>query len=72
MTAKQNGPDQTRLAIATLAACIVQALGERDESFRPRLEDALEKACVMLDESESDNFGAMETLRWTKDCLASL
>jgi hypothetical protein len=72
MAKKKAQVHQTRLAVAALAACIIEALGEEDENMRVRFERALERAYAHLRDSTADNLGAMETLSWTKEILRKL
>lgn len=68
-----KSPDQTRLAIASLAACTAVALGESQESFLPKFEEALKEVWHHLrDESTVSNAGALETLMWTKELIQHL
>lgn len=61
--------DQTRLALAALAACIAQTLGEQDSTFVPRLNAHLENIYLQLRDSEADNLGAIETIGWVREFL---
>ncbi len=54
---------QTRLALASLFAALVQTLGERDEAFVPKFEERLEHLYREMDDYESNPIGALETLR---------
>ena len=65
----RSDPDQTRLALAALAACIVQTLGEQDKSFPKRFEANLERIYAHLREFEMEHLGAAETLRLAKEIL---
>lgn len=73
LNAAATPPDQTRLAIASLAACTAVALGESQESFLPRFEEAMKEVWHHLrDESTVANVGAMETLKWTHELIQVL
>jgi ABC-type Zn uptake system ZnuABC Zn-binding protein ZnuA len=72
MAPKQDALNQTRLALAALAACIAQALGEQDAAFQARFEKNLEKAYASLRDGVAENAGAMETLTWTREFLREL
>lgn len=65
-------PDQTRLAMAALAASIVLALDERSPGVRQAVEGHMEKAYLFLRDAPKPHPGAMETLRWTKEFLKEL
>jgi hypothetical protein len=67
----QNKPemDQTRLALAALAASIVSALGEHLPTFRQAFDKELEKRYYALRDADVIHVGAMETLKWTRDFL---
>lgn len=68
-----KSPDQTRLAITSLAACTAVALGESQESFLPKFEEALKEVWLHLrDESTVSNAGVLETLMWTKELIHHL
>lgn len=69
MTDQEEHPNQTRLALATLAACIAKTLGESDQSFVPRLEKHLEEAYYNFRDTTAVNAGVMETLKWTQELL---
>ena len=66
-------PDQTRLAIAALAACFAVSHAEQSESFLPAFEDALKnmfhhiRNTTLIDNSEVE-----QTLRWTNDFVQTL
>ena len=70
--AKSSPIDQTRLAVAALTACIVQAIGEQDEGFRARFDRNLEKAYKDIRDMELSHIGALETLKWTSEFLQKL
>ena len=66
-------PDQTRLALAALAACFAVSLDESSESFLTRFEVALKDLNHHIgDTSTIDNSGALETLRWTNEFVREL
>ena len=72
MSDPANPIDQTRLALAALTACIVQALDEPEGGVRRAFEANLEKAYAHLREGAVDHIGAMETLGWTRDFLKEI
>ncbi|HZS81750.1 MAG TPA: hypothetical protein VFA50_02700 [Stellaceae bacterium] len=72
MAGDKAGLDQTRLALAAVAACIVQALGEQEPDVQAKVEKNMEKLYMSLREGPVSNVGAMETLRWTKEFLKEL
>ena len=61
--------DQTRLALAALAASIANALGEQFPTFLQAFDKELEKQFNSLKDAEVSNIGAIETLRWTRQFL---
>jgi hypothetical protein len=63
--------DQTRLAVAALAACFAKALGEQDAAFLPSFESHLEKVYHDLRNSQLSHIGAMETRKWVREFLKS-
>ncbi|MGK2941005.1 MAG: hypothetical protein ACSLFJ_04925 [Immundisolibacter sp.] len=69
MADQEEHPNQTRLALAALAACIAKTLGESDLSFVPRLEKHLEAAYYSFRDTTPVNIGVMETLNWTREIL---
>lgn len=72
MSETANPIDQTRLALAVLAACIAQAAdapeGERRSAFLANLE----RAYANLREGPLYHYGAAETLVWARDALYGL
>jgi hypothetical protein len=72
MNQTQSDLDQTRLALAALAACIVRALGEDGPDVLTNFEKYMEKIYGQLREGPASNVGAIETLIWTKEFLRSL
>ena len=64
--------NQTNLALAALAACIVQALDEQQAGVRSRFEVYLEKAYYSLSDGKLPNTECLETLRWTQHVLKAL
>lgn len=64
--------NQTNLALATLTACIVQALDEQQAGVRSKFEANLEKAYYSLRDGELANAECLETLRWTQHVLKAL
>jgi hypothetical protein len=69
---KSNSTDQTRLALAALTACLVDALGERDPSFKAKFEANLETTYNNIRELETRHIGALEILHWTREFLKEL
>ncbi|MGF6211759.1 hypothetical protein [Comamonas sp. 4034] len=70
---KPAHPDQTRLALAALAACFAVSQDEQSESFLPKFEAALKDLFHHIgDTSQIDSSGALETLRWTNEYLQVL
>lgn len=69
MSSQEENPNQTRLALATLTACIAKTLGESDSTFLPRLEKHLEAAYYSFRDTTPVNVGVMETLNWTREIL---
>lgn len=69
MDSPKSGPDQQMLAVAALAACIVQTLGENDQTFVRRFVAQLDDVAARLRESGSDCVGATETLGWVRELL---
>ncbi len=66
-------PDQTRLAVAALAACVVHALDESTGKSLQRFSEALRELHDYIgDTSSVDNTGAQETLRWTNEFVQHL
>jgi hypothetical protein len=64
-----GGPDQTRLAMAVLAACVARTLGEQDSTFEPRVRKQIERLSHQLRESDEDYAGVLETLHWFEEFL---
>lgn len=62
---------QTRLALATLAACFAQTLGEQDSTFVPRFQENLEKTYYKLRDCGSETLGVLETIRNVDELLKS-
>jgi hypothetical protein len=60
---------QTRLALAALAACFAQTLGEQDSTFVPRLRENLEKTHYKLRNCGTETLGAIETILNLKELL---
>ncbi len=69
---RSNPIDQTRLALAAVTACLVDAIGENETAFRARFEENLEHAYDNIREMEGANVGAMEILHWTREFLKEL
>ena len=75
---RSNPIDQTRLAMAALSACLVDALGESEPAFQARVEANLEEANlehvynIIRDMEGSSNVAAMEILHWTREFLKEL
>ncbi len=69
---KSNPIDQTRLTLAALAACLVDALGEQDDAVRVKFLDNLTKIYNNIRAEELSHIGAMETLTWTQEFLQEL
>jgi hypothetical protein len=69
---RSNPIDQTRLALAAVTACLVDAIGENEPAFRARFEENLEHAYDNIREMEGANVGAMEILHWTREFLKEL
>lgn len=61
--------DQTRLALATLAACLVKTLNETDPSFAARFEAHLGDSYHYFRDTGAPNDGVMETLKWTREII---
>jgi len=70
--AKSNPIDQTRLAVAALAACFIKALSEGDRALAARFEENLEKVYKDIRGNELSHLGALETLNWTREFLKKL
>jgi hypothetical protein len=64
-----GGPDQTRLAMAVLAACVARTFGEQDSTFESRVRKQIERLSRQLRESEEDYAGVLETLHWFEEFL---
>ncbi|WP_293339589.1 hypothetical protein [Parvibaculum sp.] len=64
-----SNQDQTGLALAALAACIVQTLGERDATFQKDFEARLADAYSRLRDSGGDHLGAIEILANVREFL---
>ena len=63
--------DQTKMAVAALAACIVQTLRESDPSFQERFLTRLEGWYATLREDRRTNgLDCLETLAWTKEMIS--
>lgn len=70
MRGKVDDLRQTKLGMATLAACIVQTLNETDQSFQARFLDRLGRAYhEYRDNSENDPMHVLELLSWTRELL---
>lgn len=61
--------DQTKAAMAAVAACIVQTLHESDPSFLERFEPRLEEWYRAMQERGESH--GMETLSWVRDAIRS-
>lgn len=61
--------DQTRLAIAAIAAAFAKAIEERNPGFVAILKTKLSDAYHVVREGTMDNIGAMETLKWVGELL---
>ena len=61
-----NDQDQTRLALASLTACVVQTLDGGLEAFAPRFVTNLEAAYASLKDAGMD-VKVLETLGWTRE-----
>ena len=73
MTISESRPNQTTLAVASLAACIAHSLSESAQFSLPKFEAALRELHDHLGEvSTVDNSGVTETLRWTNELLQHL
>jgi len=64
-----GGLDQTRLAMAVLAACFARTLAEQDSTFAARLRKQTELLSHRLQDSEETYAGVLETLRWFEEFL---
>jgi hypothetical protein len=64
--------NQTNLALAALAACIVQALDEQQAGVRSKFEASLEKAYHSLRDGKLADTECLETLHWTQHILKVL
>ena len=64
-----GGPDQSRLAMAVLAACLARTLGEQDSTFEPRVRKQIERLSHQLRASDEDYAGVLETLHWFEEFL---
>jgi hypothetical protein len=64
-----GGLDQTRLAMAVLAACFARTLAEQDSTFAPRLKKHTERLSYRLQDSEEKYAGVLETLHWFEEFL---
>jgi hypothetical protein len=71
MATQLGDQDQTRLALASLFAALVQTLGERDEAFVPEFDRRLERIYREMEDYESNPIGALQTLRWTHELIRS-
>jgi len=69
---RSNPIDQTRLAMAALSACLVDALGESEPAFQARFKENLEHAYNNIRDMEGSNVAAMEILHWTREFLKEL
>jgi hypothetical protein len=70
---RSNPIDQTRLAMAALSACLVDALGESEPAFQARVEANLEHVYNTIRDMEGpSNVAAMEILHWTREFLKEL
>lgn len=65
----QNPVDQTRFAMATLAACFVKTFNETDPRFAARFESHLGEAYNQVREMPLSHVGVMETLKWTHEMI---
>ena len=65
-------PDQTRLALAAVAACIVRTLDESIPGFRPTFERHLDEIYRQIRESGGDTLGALETLAQVRHFVKEL
>lgn len=68
----KEGLDQTRLALAALAAAFAKALGESDSTFSSRFSSALHAVYDEVREGPASNIGAMETLKWTQELMKQI
>ena len=64
-----GGLDQSRLAMAVLAACFARTLGEQDSTFERRLRKQIERMSYRLQDAEAKYAGVLETLHWFEEFL---
>lgn len=64
--------DQTRLAMAALAACIVQILRRSAPDARPTADEVLQRAYEVLRDSPLAGKEVLETLGWMAEFLKEL
>lgn len=69
---ESNPIDQTRLTLAALVACLVDALGEQDSDFRAKFLANLTRLYNNIRVEDLSHIGAMETLTWTREFLDEL
>lgn len=69
MADQANDQTATNLAIATVAACIVQTIDETDSTFRQRFLTNLEKAYYRLRNSDMGHLGTIEILRNVRELV---
>lgn len=70
METEQN--DQTRLAIAALAASFVHAFEGADEGFHERFIGAMDKTYNALHNVGFDTVAVQKTLNWTREFMKQL
>jgi len=68
MTDKEN-QDQTRLAVAALAAAFARTIGENDPDFVPRLLLHLKGVSYKVRDAGQGRAGTLETLRYVEEFL---
>lgn len=62
---------QSKKAVAILATCIVQTIGETDHTFPQRFQNRLRQAYLHLrDDSQDTASEEMELLQWTMEYLS--
>jgi hypothetical protein len=66
MAIPKNDLNQLKLAIAYLAASVVQTLNESDPSFQTRFSETLSKAYYTL-RDQGGTVAGLELLAWTKE-----
>ena len=70
MAGQADNLHQAKLAVSTLAACIVQALNESDPSFEARFLDRLRREYEKYrNNSDADPVHVLEVLHWTGELL---